>query len=118
MAEADLVLGYIPDRGGSFVARALSAGERGLYRLLFGAFPRFQGVFMLRRRALDGLGLRSEGRGWTVVMEMILRVARAGHRVRSVPTDFRPRRSGASKVLDLTTVWSNLRQVLELRLRF
>ncbi len=117
MAEADLLLGYIPDRGGSLLARTLSAGERVLYRLLFGSFPRFQGILMLRRRLLEGLPLGSAGRGWTVVMEMILRVARAGHRVKSVPTAFRPRVSGASKVLDLRTIGSNLRQVLELRLR-
>jgi hypothetical protein len=32
-----------------------------------------------------------------------------------VPTPFRPRRSGRSKVIDLRTIWINLRQALELR---
>jgi glycosyltransferase involved in cell wall biosynthesis len=115
MATADLVLGYLPDRRPTPVGRVLSAGERLLYRLLVGPLPRFQGVFMLRRSLLAGLPLRSEGRGWGVCMELVLRVARGPYRVVSAPTPIRPRRSGASKVQNLATILSNLRQVLVLR---
>jgi glycosyltransferase involved in cell wall biosynthesis len=115
MAGHDLVLGYLLHRDGSLVARVLSAAERVLYRGLFGAMPRFQGVFMVRRSLLPGLALATTGRGWGVVMEMVLKVFRAGHRVVSVPTEHRPRLSGRSKVNNLRTIWVNLRQALELR---
>jgi glycosyltransferase involved in cell wall biosynthesis len=115
MASADLVLGYLPDRRPGVAGRLLSLAERLLYRLLVGPMPRFQGVFMLRRSVLEGLPLRSEGRGWGVCMELVLRVARGPYRVVSVPTPIRPRRGGASKVQNLATILSNVRQVVALR---
>jgi glycosyltransferase involved in cell wall biosynthesis len=115
MAELDLLLGYIEESAGTWWADLLAGGERLLYRLLFGRMPRFQGVFVLRREMLDRFTLRSEGRGWSIVLEMILRVTRAGGRVRSVPNTLRPRRSGHSKVRNLRTITSNLGQVLALR---
>ena len=115
MASADLVLGYLPERRPSVLGRALSLAERLVYRVLVGPMPRFQGVLMLRRALLRDLPLRSEGRGWGVCMELVLRVARGPYRVVSVPTPIRPRRSGASKVQNLPTILSNLRQVVALR---
>ena len=53
-AGHELVLGYLPQRDGSLLARGLSAAERVLYRALFGPMPRFQGVFMVRRTLLAG----------------------------------------------------------------
>jgi dolichol-phosphate mannosyltransferase len=110
----DLVLGYVSRRD-SGLGRALSAAERMAYRLLLGPLPRFQGVFLVRREALARTSLRSEGRGWAIVMELLVRATRAGWRVRSLPTPIRPRRSGGSKVHNLRTIWSNLRQVVGLR---
>jgi dolichol-phosphate mannosyltransferase len=115
MAECDLVLGYLPERRPSRVGRGLSAIERLLYRGLFGPMPRFQGIMMIRTEVLRRFTLKSAGRGWAVLMELILRVARAGFRIRSVPTPVRPRLSGHSKVNNLRTVWSNFQQALELR---
>lgn len=114
MEEADLVLGYLPDRPGS-VGRALSAAERLAYRAVVGRMPRFQGIFMIRRALLDELPLRSQGRGWAVVMELILRADRAGYRLVSLPTQVRPRMSGQSKVNNVRTIAANLRQLLALR---
>jgi glycosyltransferase involved in cell wall biosynthesis len=115
MATADLVLGYLPERRPSALGRALSLAERLVYRVLVGPMPRFQGVLMLRRSLLQDLALRSEGRGWGVCMELVLRVARGPYRVVSVPTPVRRRRSGASKVQNLATIVSNVRQVVALR---
>jgi glycosyltransferase involved in cell wall biosynthesis len=110
----DMVLGYVSRRDSVF-GRILSALERTVYRLLFGPLPRFQGVFMVRRDALARTRLRSEGRGWAIVMELMVRASRAGWRMRSLPTPVRPRASGVSKVHDARTLWSNLAQVLVLR---
>jgi dolichol-phosphate mannosyltransferase len=116
MANADMILGTLPDRGGSRGARALSAAERLLLRALFGRFPRFQGILMFRRQLLDDTPLVSQGRGWTVLMELILRQARAGARIKNIPITIRPRGSGQSKVNNLRSIASNLGQVLALRL--
>lgn len=115
-AGHDLVLGYIPRRDGGLVGRGLSVAERALYRVLYGRLPRWQGVFMVRRSTLAQIPpLETRGRGWGVCMEMVLRIDRGGHRVTSVPTDFRPRLSGRSKVNNLRTVWTNLEQAFALR---
>jgi len=70
---------------------------------------------LFRRSILKRIELRSAGRGWGIVMELILRASRAGLRLRSQETPLRPRLSGVSKVQNGRTVWSNVRQVLELR---
>ncbi len=111
----DLVLGYLRQRKGTPVATLLSALERGLYRVLLGRIPRFQGVFMLRREVLERIPLLSQGRGWGIIMEMVLKVSRANHRVLSRPTAYRPRLAGHSKVTNAATALANLRQLLALR---
>lgn len=115
MQDYDLVLGYLPEGRSGLLGAALSWAERLLYRALFGPLPRFQGVFMVRRAALERLKLTSAGRGWAVVMEMIVRAVRAGYRIRSEPTWLRPRRTGVSKVQNARTIWSNLCQLVALR---
>jgi dolichol-phosphate mannosyltransferase len=116
IADADIILGILPERGGPLTARALSLGERLLLRALFGRFPRFQGIMMFRRELLASTPLASQGRGWTVLMEFILRKARAGARIKNLPVTIRPRTDGVSKVNNLRSILSNLRQVLALRL--
>jgi dolichol-phosphate mannosyltransferase len=116
MEGRDLVVGHVARRD-AMVGRLLSAAERAVYRVLFGPLPRFQGIFMVRRDALRQLPLHSEGRGWVIVMEMLVRGVRAGWRIEGRATLLRPRRSGTSKVQNARTVWANLRQVLALRWR-
>ena len=118
MGEQDMVLGYLPDRRGSIVGRTLSLGERILYTMLFGKMPKFQGILMFRREILDKVELKSSGRGWAVLMELILRASRARFRLTSVATTLRPRMSGVSKVNNVRTIWSNTRQMVELRRYF
>lgn len=115
MDGADLVLGYLRGRPGPRLSQGLSALEKAFYRVLFGPLPKFQGVLMFRRRLLEELELTSTGRGWAVLMELIIKASRGGYRIRSVPTAIRPRMSGASKVNNVPTIWANLKQVLALR---
>lgn len=116
MPDADFALGYLPDRRDGVTARLVSALERALYGVLFGGFPRFQGVFMVRSAVLREIPLRSPGgRGWAVVMELILKGYRGGYRLKSVATTMRPRVAGTSKVNNARTILANTRQVLQLR---
>ena len=116
MADYDLVLGYLPSTDQSAVEKVLSRAERFLYRLVLGPVPRFQGIFMIRRELVEQMGLQSSGRGWAVVMELIIKVAREQrHAVISVPTRMVPRTNGRSKVRNLRTITSNFWQIIRLR---
>ncbi len=114
MASHDLVLAYIPKRKNPPLATLLSKAERLLMHFLFGPMPRFQGTYMFRRAVLDRFRLTSQGRGWLIQMELILRAQRAGCRIVSVPTEVRSRVSGSSKATSLRSVVANLKQVLPL----
>lgn len=115
MSDTDMVLGYLPKRKRSLLAESLSFAERGLYRIILGPMPKFQGIVMFRRDLLDRFDLQSTGRGWAVLMELIIRASRGGYRLVSVPTEMRPRISGRSKVNNLPAIWANLKQVVALR---
>ena len=77
--------------------------------------PRMEGVFMVRRRVLQETPLRSQGRAWTIVWELLLRAQRQGRRMTHVPVELRPRMHGASKVNNLRTMAVNLRSLLSLK---
>lgn len=115
--DSDFVLGYLPAGRRALQGRLLSWAEQVLYRLLFGRLPRFQGILMFRREILTRIPLTATGRGWAVLIELIIRASRGGCRMRSVPIELRPRTSGASKVHNFRTIASNLQQVFALRRR-
>ena len=110
IGRADLVLGHLQVEQRGWFARSLSASERFLYRLMFGRLPRFQGIMMFRKHLLSILGVEAGGRGWGVLMEIIVKAQRAGCRIVSVPTDVRPRQVGRSRAATVAAVRSNLAQ--------
>jgi dolichol-phosphate mannosyltransferase len=114
ITSADLVLGYL-DTPRGLVPHLLSSLERLLYRLAIGPLPQFQGVLMIRTQRLRSLTLTSRGRAWTILMELLLRAQRAGWRIVSVPTTYRRRRHGRSKVQNVRTIVSHLWQLVALR---
>lgn len=114
MSRADLVLGYLPDVRRSPGATVLSWTERSLYRAMFGRLPPFQGIMMFRRTTLEELGVKPGGRGWGVLMEIIVRAKRHNLKIMSVPTSLRPRTSGRSKVNNLRSIWANIHQAVAL----
>jgi glycosyltransferase involved in cell wall biosynthesis len=112
--NVDMILGFLPKRDDDALGKALSLIERALYKLMFQSFPRFQGIMMFRRKLLDELPLVSEGRGWAIVMELILRASRGPYRLLSVPNEVRPRLSGSSKVSNVKNIVANLKQLWQL----
>jgi hypothetical protein len=115
MPDADLVAGYFTDIRRSVPARVLSSCERLLYWTMFGNLPAFKGIMMFRRSLLADLGIEPHGRGWGVLMEILVKAHRAGMRITSVPTPLRAREIGHSKVTNLRNVYANLAQAIELR---
>jgi glycosyltransferase involved in cell wall biosynthesis len=96
--EADLVLGARRAADGAWPAHARLAN-----RVLARELRRRTGVRVTdlgpmraaRREALLGLGIRDRRFGWP--LEMVVRAARAGWRIREVPVSYLPR-EGRSKV--------------------
>jgi glycosyltransferase involved in cell wall biosynthesis len=111
----DMVLGNLPGRRDKILGAILGRLERMLYRAAFGQMPRLEGVFIFRREILSGLTLKSVGRGWTVVWELVLRAQRSGCRMVGCPITLLPRTHGVSKVNNLRNVAANLKQLLALR---
>jgi len=111
----DFVLGNLPQRRDKLVGAVLGGVERLLYRAAFGPMPRLEGVFIFRREVLSRLPLKSVGRGWTVVWELVLRAQRGGYRMVGCPIILLPRTHGASKVNNLRNIAANLGQLLALR---
>jgi glycosyltransferase involved in cell wall biosynthesis len=113
MGDRDAVFGNIRQRPDGRFASLLSTAERLLYRIVVGDSPRFQGLFMIRRSALTGLKFVSGGgRGWGIVMELVLLLQRGGYHLGEVAAEVRPRLSGKSKVTNVRTIWANFRQLL------
>lgn len=113
--QADLVLGILPQGRESRISHLLSSLERILFRVLFGRIPPFQGIFLVRTQKLRNLTLHSRGRGWAIVLEMIIRADQAGFRWVNEPVRCLPRQSGSSKVNNLRMVVLNTLQLLKLR---
>jgi glycosyltransferase involved in cell wall biosynthesis len=111
----DMVLGNLPRRTDRVLGALLGRMERMLYRAAFGKMPRLEGVFIFRREILSRLELKSVGRGWTIVWELVLRAHRGGYRIVGCPISLLPRTHGASKVNNLRNVAANFRQLLILR---
>lgn len=110
----DLVLGNLPGRNDKLLGAVLGRIERLLYRVAVGEMPRLEGVFIFRRAILEELPLRSTGRGWTVVWELLLRAQRRGYRMTGCPITLRPRTHGVSKVNNFRNVAANVRQLFAL----
>ncbi len=77
--------------------------------------PRLEGILMFRRTLLDAFPLKSRGRSWVILVELVYRAVRGGYRTVSCPHRILPRQSGFSKVNNLRTIWANLRELLRLR---
>jgi glycosyltransferase involved in cell wall biosynthesis len=115
MTDCDIILGFIKSETYYSLGFWLSVAERIAYRILLGRMPRFKGILMFRKKLLDQMVLQSQGRGWAILMEMIIKSVRAGCRTRSIPIPLQARLYGASKVNNQRTILSNLKQVWALR---
>jgi len=70
---------------------------------------------MFRRGLLDRFAPRCAGRGWGILMEFIIRVYRSEAVTVSVPTSYRPRSKGRSKVTNWRTIRANLTELWMVR---
>ena len=113
--DHDIVLGYLAERRKSLLGHLLSSIERVLYFLLLGPMPKFQGILMFRRKLLEDIPLGSDGRGWAILMEFILKISRRGYRITHALTPLRARSHGQSKVNNLRTICANVHLLFGVR---
>jgi glycosyltransferase involved in cell wall biosynthesis len=101
-SEADFVIGsrILGKREpGSMTAQQLVAGRLAEFLLLMTYRARFTDMSPFRAMRLSqlrSLGMREQTYGWNLEMQM--RVAAAGLRIKEIPVDHRCRRGGVSKV--------------------
>jgi hypothetical protein len=69
---------------------------------------------MFRRVLLADLRIEPGGRGWGVLMEILVKASRAHLRIVSVLTPLRARQSGHSKVTNVRSVYANVIQAVVL----
>ena len=93
--DADLVTSVYRARHDGGYRKVLSWGLRAATRLVAGADVRSEGIYVVRRDVLAELPLESDS--FFLNLELPLRAARAGKRVRTVTMTARPRRAGRSK---------------------
>jgi len=116
MKDYDLILGNIKEAKSSWASKVLAKCERLILRLIFGEFPYFKGIIMFRRNILDNIQLRSSGRAWMVLMELLIKAYRRGFKINSISVVMRPRAHGKSKVNNIKTVASFLGQIFSLKI--
>ena len=112
--EFEAIFGYLPNRKSSFLSKLLSKIERIIYEILFGKLPKFQGLFMIRRYLLNEINLKHNGRGWALVMELIIKINKGNYKIISIPTEVHPRKYGHSKVNNIPVILANFKQVISL----
>lgn len=115
MPGHDMLLGLIPPAKRPPLAIVISFCEQSLFRMLFGYLPPFQGIFMIRTEELRKHRLRSRGRNWVNLKELIIRSTRSGCRWKVVGHGVRARVGGQSSVRSLPSILRNLMEVFRLR---
>ncbi|HBA71933.1 MAG: hypothetical protein A2X82_06290 [Geobacteraceae bacterium GWC2_55_20] len=115
-AEADTVIGYRRDKRYTLRRRALSRLYRGIVRILFGLRIRDVGCpfKLFRGRLLKSIHFTTNGFG--IDVELLWRLSQLDARIRELPVESLPRRTGVSKVTILGLAGC-VRELLQLRLR-
>jgi len=101
-----------------FGRKVLSRGLRVAIYLLTGVVLQTDGTWLVRRRVIYGLPLRS--RSFFLNLELPIRARRAGHRAGHATMHIRPRMSGESKVANASKIKLVLKETAKLgaELRF
>lgn len=116
LQHADIVTSVYTRRANESYRLALSAGLRGLMRMMLGLTFRLEGIYLFPISvAKKEIGLHNVGSStFFFSFELIARAMGLGHRVETVTIEPRAREHGESKVAN----WSRIRRVGEELIRF
>ena len=115
--DSDLALGYFQNqKRKNLLSVFLSFIERLLYKILIGSMPKFQGLFMIKTSLLKEINLKTEGRGWGVLLELFIKIYRSKkYKIINIPNYIEERKFGKSKVNNLKTIYANFIEMLKMR---
>lgn len=114
--DADVVTSVVPNRPMPAYRKLLSWGWRTCMAVILGERPILEGTFMIRRDLHHSM--RIDSRSGMYVMEMLIKAARRGARMRVISIDVHPRADmSQSKVANLRTIVAHFREILDLRRR-
>lgn len=113
MQDADVVLTQTSsERGKTLYRHILSLGFAVLTYCLFGPIPRQTAGLMFRREVLSGISLQHDS--LMLNTELIIKAYQRNFRFKIIPGHVRPRRSGSSKIANL----SQIKQIFNDMVRF
>jgi dolichol-phosphate mannosyltransferase len=97
-AEADVIIGYRRDKRYTLHRRVLSLLYRGIVRILFGLRVRDVGCPFKLFKGDHLRDIQFSTNGFGIDVELLWRLSHTGARVRELPVESLPRRTGVSKV--------------------
>jgi glycosyltransferase involved in cell wall biosynthesis len=114
--DADIVTSVCPHRPMPFYRKVLSWGWRTCVAIILGERPIIEGTFMIRKELFESL--KMESRSGMYVMEMLIKAARRGARIKVIAIGVYPRPDlSKSKVGNLRTTIAVFNEILALRRR-
>lgn len=113
--DVRVVFSVYRDRDDGLHRKLLSAGVRGLIRVIHGVTMRSDGPYLFRRELFDADRLAPDT--FFLNFEFPIRMLRAGERTAEVVVECVPRRAGVSKSTGLRRIWGVGRDLVDLRIR-
>jgi glycosyltransferase involved in cell wall biosynthesis len=114
--DSDIVTSVCPHRPMPLYRKFLSWGWRTCVAIILGERPVIEGTFMIRRKLFNSLQM--ESRSGMYVMEMLIKAARRGARIKVIAIGVYPRPDlSKSKVGNLRTTIAVFNEILALRRR-
>lgn len=113
--DADLITSLYRNRQYAPGRKVLSLGLRALTAVVVGTRARTEGIYMVRREVLEGLGARSHS--FLLNLEIPIRAKRGGFRVKTVYMNVHDRLAGVSKATSAKRVIQTFEELFKLRLQ-
>ena len=113
--DIDVVSTYYFKRADTSYRIFLSKGLRAFLWILFGSFPRLEGIRIFRKELLDKINFVSIS-GF-VNLEFIIKAHKKGYRIKTIPIESTPRKYGQSKVNNFSTIVKWFFEAIKLRMK-
>lgn len=113
--DADLITSLYRNRQYTAGRKILSLGLRALTAAVVGTRARTEGIYLVRRSVLEGLGASSHS--FLLNLEIPIRAKRGGFRVKTVYMNVHDRLAGVSKATSYRRIAQTFEELFRLRLR-
>jgi len=111
--DVDMVVSYYRSYNPSMLRIIMSKGVRFLLFLLFGRLPRFDGIYMFRRKILNKIQLVSSS--FVLNFELVIKAHQQNFKFKEIAIDCLPRATGRSKVVNPKKIFQVFLEIIKLR---